>query len=340
MRLYTQNIDGIETSMPPLATQVPLNFKAPWPRTIQLHGSIDKAVCQKCRSLSNFDREQFDRPDAPECPQCLDHNEVRTALGQRSHGIGKLRPRIVLYNEHNPDEDAITSVMNADIRARPDALMVVGTSMKIPGVRRLVKSLCSVIKSRKNGVTMWVNNEPPVGKEFEDCFDLKVTGNCDEVARLAQLEPWDGQPAPELEPLKKRSVQVVIPPTPKKQKIETGYLTPSSSNDELVSGPPQLPEPEPVRPAKPAKKGARSTKTANTGPKKNARATSKSSKKEPTKNAGIKSFTTVTKPSSVPVGKSSQPGKHHGHAMESLPKFDVRNNGPLFPNLVKPETFE
>ncbi|KAK9591403.1 hypothetical protein V6Z98_002446 [Aspergillus fumigatus] len=190
-RLYTQNIDGIETSMPPLATQIPLNVKAPWPRTIQLHGSLDKMVCQKCRHLLDFDREMFNRPDAPECPECSKNNQFRIETGQRSHGIGKMRPRIVLYNEHNPDEEAITSVMNADIRSRPDALIVVGTSLKIPGVRRLVKSLCSVIRTRRNGVTMWINNEPPAGKEFEDCWDLMVKGDCDEVARLAGLKRWD-----------------------------------------------------------------------------------------------------------------------------------------------------
>ena len=89
-RLYTQNIDGIETSMDPLKTDVPLNMKGPWPATVQLHGSIDIMVCQKCRSLYDFDRELFNSPEPPECPQCAEKNEAREAAGHRSHGIGKL----------------------------------------------------------------------------------------------------------------------------------------------------------------------------------------------------------------------------------------------------------
>ena len=75
-------------------------------------------------------------------------------------------------------------MMNADVKSRPRVLVVAGTSLKIPGVRRLVKSLCTVIRTRKDGVTMYINNEPPVGKEFEDCFDLIVQGSTDEVADL------------------------------------------------------------------------------------------------------------------------------------------------------------
>lgn len=35
-RLYTQNIDGLDTRLTPLRTQIPLPLKGPWPRTIPL----------------------------------------------------------------------------------------------------------------------------------------------------------------------------------------------------------------------------------------------------------------------------------------------------------------
>ena len=360
-RLYTQNIDGIETAMPPLATQIPLNVKAPWPRTIQLHGSLDKMVCQKCRHLGDFDREMFDRPDAPECPECSRTNEFRLETGQRSHGVGKMRPRIVLYNEHNPDEDAITSVMNADIRSRPDALIVVGTSMKIPGVRRLVKSLCRVIRGRRNGVTMWINNEPPTGKEFEDCFDLMVRGDCEEVARLADLKRWDDDHTPavfdectssEVEKAK-GNVSVVIETPKKKQKIITAFPTPSSSHDEEAS---ELPHKEPAKGAarpNPASRGRNlkdvltSTKTAGpakTAPKKPApkkaapkkttpkpRATKKAGQAPP-KNAKITKFNAVSKGPKAPgdVDKLSKQDKDEStKAMLPLPVGAARTNGPM-----------
>lgn len=191
MRLYTQNVDGIDTSLPPLVTSVPLSMKGPWPRTIQLHGGLEKMVCSKCNHLSDFEAALFDGPLPPPCTACMETDKVRTDhAGKRSHGIGRLRPRIVLYNEHNPDEEAIGTVVSADLRTRPDALIVVGTSMKIPGVRRMVKEMCGVIRGRKGGLTVWINHEAP-GKDFGECWDLVVRGACDEVALQADMRRWD-----------------------------------------------------------------------------------------------------------------------------------------------------
>lgn len=193
MRLYTQNVDGIDTSLAPLATSVPLATKGPWPRTIQLHGGLEKMVCSKCNHLTNFQPALFDGPSPPLCTQCVETDKVRTShAGKRSHGIGRLRPRIVLYNEANPDDEAIGAVVSSDLRARPDAVIVVGTSMKIPGVRRIVREMCGVVRSRRDGLAVWVNHDPPpVGKEFEDCWDLVVKGSSDDVASFAKMRHWD-----------------------------------------------------------------------------------------------------------------------------------------------------
>lgn len=254
-RLYTQNIDGIETSMKPLATEVPLSVKGSWPVTIQLHGSIEWMVCQKCRYLTDFQADMFTEADPPACTDCAVNDQNRLACGLRSHGIGRMRPRIVLYNEHNPDEEAIASVMNADIKSRPRVLIVAGTSLKIPGVRRLVKSMCAQIRSRKDGVTMFINNEAPSGKEFDDCFDLIIKGSCDEVAHQASLKAWDSidttpcvyESSPEPKAQLKSSLPtpssiakvptVVIPQaaitTPRKRpRTDIGLISPSSSHDE------------------------------------------------------------------------------------------------------------
>ena len=193
LRLYTQNVDGIETSLPPLATRVPLNHKAPWPQTIQLHGGLEKMMCQKCRHIMEFDASLFQGPRPPSCPECVSHDALRTThAGKRSHGIGRLRPRIVLYNEHNPDEEAIGAVTTADFRTRPDAVVVVGTSMKIPAVRRIVREMCSIVRGRREGTAIWINHDSvPAGKDLEDCWDLIIKGDCDEVARIIGLKEWD-----------------------------------------------------------------------------------------------------------------------------------------------------
>ncbi|KAI9885288.1 MAG: hypothetical protein M1823_002915 [Watsoniomyces obsoletus] len=198
LRLYSQNVDGLEASLEPLATTVPLNTKAPWPRTIQLHGGLDKMVCQKCNHLSDFEPTLFDGPEPPLCRECRELDSVRTTVaGKRSHGIGRLRPRIVLYNEHNPDADAIGSVTRADLKSRPDALIVVGTSLKVRGVRRIVKEMCGVVRGRRDGLTVWINNgAEPTGKDFEDCWDLIVNSESDVVARLAEVSHPDRTATP------------------------------------------------------------------------------------------------------------------------------------------------
>ncbi|XEU97937.1 hypothetical protein FSHL1_003224 [Fusarium sambucinum] len=193
LRLYSQNIDCIDTSMEPLATQVPLDPKGPWPTTIQLHGGLQKMVCTKCSSLQDFKGELFNGPEAPLCPTCKDLDEVRTAhAGKRSHGIGRLRPRVVLYNEFNPDGEAIGNVSSADLKARPDAVVVVGTTLKVPGTRRLVREMCQVTRGRKNGVAIWINLEDePKGVDLKNCWDIVVRSKCDNVARLTDLPQWD-----------------------------------------------------------------------------------------------------------------------------------------------------
>ncbi len=195
MRLYSQNIDTLDTQMPPLATTVPLNAKGPWPTTVQLHGGLEKMVCTKCGHLEPFNASLFEGPEPPLCEKCKEQDQVRTAFaGKRSHGIGRLRPRIVLYNEYNPDEEAIGNVSKADLRRAPDAVIVVGTSLKIPGVRRIVKEMCQLARSRRDGITAWINLDPePQGVEFKDCWDLVVRGKCDDIAGLVNLPRWDQQ---------------------------------------------------------------------------------------------------------------------------------------------------
>jgi NAD+-dependent protein deacetylase SIR2 len=251
LRLYTQNIDGVDTSLPPLATNIPLNHKAPWPQTIQLHGGLEMMMCQKCQHTSEFQPHLFQGAMPPLCPKCREADSLRTRhAGKRSHGIGKLRPRIVLYNEHNPDEEAIGAVVTSDLRTRPDAIIVVGTSMKIPGVKRIVREMCGVVRGRQNGVSVWINRDPvPVAKEFEDCWDLVVKGDSDEVARRVNLKEWDDDgedfaeeyTLSEVERVEARqgSISVVIPRTPSKVKNTysniPGVLTPPTSHEDELS---------------------------------------------------------------------------------------------------------
>lgn len=185
LRLYSQNIDCLDANMSYLSTRTPL--EAPWPTTIQLHGSIQKMNCTKCNWMGDFDASVFNNCDvAPECPECKEIESVRSVAGKRPQGIGRLRPRVVLYNEFNPDADAIGQVSEADLTSRPDGLIVVGTTLKIPGVRRLVREMSQAVHAAK-GATVWMNiDDPPQisKREFEGCFDLIVKGDCQIIPQL------------------------------------------------------------------------------------------------------------------------------------------------------------
>jgi NAD-dependent histone deacetylase SIR2 len=99
---------------------------------------------------------------------------------------------MVLYNEHNPDDVAIGKVTQDDLRKRPDAVIVAGTTLKVPGVRRIVREMCKSVRDRRGGVAIWINNDlPPVSKDLEECFDIVVQGPSDEVARKAAMRRWD-----------------------------------------------------------------------------------------------------------------------------------------------------
>ncbi|KAF4621961.1 hypothetical protein G7Y89_g14384 [Cudoniella acicularis] len=236
MRLYSQNVDGIDTSLEPLATKIPLNTKGPWPKTIQLHGGLEKMVCTKCGQLSDFDGALFEGAEPPCCKECEITDGVRLAGGLRSHGIGRLRPRMVLYNEFNPDEEAIGAVSHADLKSRPDAVIVVGTSLKVPGIRRLAREMCAVTRDRRGGFTAWINVDPePVGVDLKDSWDMVVRGECDDVARYVGLPRWDDKDYGEYRMVEgekveaKNLVGVVLDSKPVAAIKTQGILTPTDS---------------------------------------------------------------------------------------------------------------
>lgn len=252
MRLYTQNVDGIDTSLPPLITKVPLENKGPWPQTIQLHGSLEKMVCTKCNKLSPFEATLFSGPVPPLCTQCVENDQIRTDVaGKRSHGIGRLRPRMVLYNESNPDDEAIGAVVKADLLKRPDAVIVVGTSMEIPGVKRMVREMCGIVRDRRDGVAIWINRgPPPIGKEFEDCWDLVVAGDCDKVAQRANMRRWNDEgndykdcteSEAERAKQKEAGIKVIVQPTKRKSVTPKRSTSPKNGNTPAMMTPGESP---------------------------------------------------------------------------------------------------
>lgn len=340
MRLYTQNVDGIDTSLPPLATSVPLERKGPWPRTIQLHGSLEKMVCSKCNTLKDFDPALFDGPIPPLCAVCEDLDKIRTEeAGKRSHGIGRLRPRMVLYNESNPDDEAIGMVVKADLRARPDAVIVVGTSLEIPGVKRIVREMCGVVRGRRDGVAIWINRgAPPIAKEFDDCWDLVVAGDCDKVAHRANMRRWNDEgndyrecTESEAEQAKRKGTRVKVivnasrsksltprrSVTPKKSSSPVMMPTPAESPKTKATKLPKVPfQFLPLdKKAKPATKGTRKVPTK---PKTSKSGSTTGTISKPTKLSGHANIKGVFKVTKIPPTLAAPP---------VTPKRDKSNSG-------------
>ncbi|CAG8950545.1 hypothetical protein HYFRA_00002752 [Hymenoscyphus fraxineus] len=361
MRLYTQNVDGIDTALEPLATNVPLNSKGPWPKTVQLHGGLEKMVCTKCGKLSDFDGALFEGPETPSCKECEETDAIRMAGGLRSHGIGRLRPRMVLYNEFNPDEEAIGAVSHADIKTRPDAVLVVGTSLKVPGIRRLARELCNTTRDRRGGFTAWINVDPePMGNDMKDCWDMVVRARCDDVAQYVGLPHWNDKNCgdykiPEGGVVHAGGVSVVLESKPATIVKNRGILTPSDSPRHQSPTPykdmPKLKQPQlsfaaasaPANPVKLTKAGKPKEKP---GPKpglKASKSVSKPARKpktgavrkalpgtKPRKNALTSAFTATKTELSIGKLPKSEFGAPPSTPMQPVSPSDPRTNSDAF----------
>ncbi|EDO16393.1 hypothetical protein Kpol_1030p1 [Vanderwaltozyma polyspora DSM 70294] len=191
-RLYTQNIDGLDVRLPHLSTKTPL--AKPAPKTIQLHGSIHYMECNKCSKIEEIDTSLFQSSEGdvdettqivPSCKQCLEFESVRLVAGLRSKGVGRLRPRVVLYNEVHPEGDLIGEIANLDIRKKPDCLIIAGTSLTIPGVKSLCKQFAQKVRDSK-GIVIYMNKEMPSKSVIDTIgnIDLIVLGDCQKASEL------------------------------------------------------------------------------------------------------------------------------------------------------------
>jgi NAD+-dependent protein deacetylase SIR2 len=64
-----------------------------------------------------------------------------------------------------------------------DALVVIGTSLKIPGLKNLIKSFADRIHSRPGGVCVFMNLTAP-NLEWKEVFDYVLLGPCDEIVSI------------------------------------------------------------------------------------------------------------------------------------------------------------
>jgi NAD-dependent histone deacetylase SIR2 len=173
-------------------------------------------------------------------------------LSERSRKTGYLRASVVLYGEEHPQGELIGSAVERDLKGtgkkeekegKVDLLLVAGTSLSIPGVKRIVKEMARALHGRKGTAgtprVLMINREMPKGKEWEEVFDTFIAGDIQEFAEYCS-DPAFAQAPP------------TPATTPKKRKVSTPK--------EVTANPWPTPSPTPTR------KRTRGSEPATEGP--------------------------------------------------------------------------
>ncbi|KAK8864464.1 hypothetical protein IAR55_001713 [Kwoniella newhampshirensis] len=192
LRSYTQNVDGLERRMGIESGGRGKGLKKKDTKNVELHGDLGRVRCVLC--MKDYEAkhewiEIFREGDAPECPSCLDRCESRLSRSARATPVGTLRPAIVLYDEPHPLGDDIGQLTTYDLSRQPDVLLIMGTSLKVHGLKRLVKEFAkSVHGGARSGLVVFVNATAP-SKAWEGVIDVHVQGETDKWVEKVE-EEW------------------------------------------------------------------------------------------------------------------------------------------------------
>ncbi|KAK6092295.1 NAD-dependent deacetylase hst3 [Batrachochytrium dendrobatidis] len=180
-------------------------------QVVQLHGNLETVVCAFCQTVSEFTDEiaaLFDCGEPPSCSACENVRAIRMAQGKRDISVGLLRPNIVLYNEHHREGDKISQLQVHDMKKKPDMLIVMGTSLKVVGVRNLIKEFAKRVHATKNGICVFINATEVAVKEWESIFDYQVIGRSDDVVSCLWSNVCNLQVAADKRKLKREEDQL------------------------------------------------------------------------------------------------------------------------------------
>lgn len=203
LRCYTQNIDSLEQTINlecgidsskfnEIETSSGKSFREKWNSldVVQLHGNLHKLSCTQCFSHHDWTpqtQRMLEGGEYPECANCYLKYQERLYSGKRLTGsIGILRPDIVLYGENHPQSEILARGLNVDIGMKCDCLLIMGTSLKVDGVKKLVRSLSKNVHDR-GGKVIFVN-KTPLAKQWANMVDFQVLGDCDAFVRVLKNE--------------------------------------------------------------------------------------------------------------------------------------------------------
>ncbi|KJZ78662.1 hypothetical protein HIM_02053 [Hirsutella minnesotensis 3608] len=173
-----------------------------------LHGSLELLRCFLCGRVCSWDDEEREAETLaglqPECPHCVGATAAREERGKRALGVGKLRPDIVLYGEEHPNSHLISPIVTHDLGLHPDMLLILGTSLRVHGLKVMVREFAKAVHSR-GGKVVFVNFTKPPESSWGDVIDYWVQWDCDAwVGDLQDKIPkmWQAPEPPK--PRKKR----------------------------------------------------------------------------------------------------------------------------------------
>ncbi|GAA5897957.1 hypothetical protein JCM8208_003202 [Rhodotorula glutinis] len=192
---------------------------------VPLHGGLDEVVCGACGWRQRWRKahtKAFKKGRGVECPRCSERVTSRRERLKRTTSLSPLaflRPAVLLYDDPHSSassaSDLIASLASSDLAGEPDLLLVAGTSLRIPGFKKLVKRFSARV-GRSGGLRVLVNREA-VGKEWDGVFDYHFVGDVDDWAD--DMVDWldtlaVAVPEPEPEPGSTSPLALVDTPPP------------------------------------------------------------------------------------------------------------------------------
>lgn len=250
MRCYTQNIDGLEKRE---GLSMDLTYgkgtkkrfmkkiwDAPRPtesrnsdadggcEVVPLHGDLEVLRCTLCHETCPWTdeaTEDFLSGFAPECTECAIKSCDRQERGKRGVAVGSLRPNIVLYGEDHPSNQLLAPIIPFDLSSGPEILIIMGTSLKVHGLQRIVREFAKKIHDRKDGKgrVIFVNRTKPAESVWENVIDSYVAMDCDDWVhdlrrRREDLFLRQGELSLKVtKPMAKKRKSEEIPSTPSKR---------------------------------------------------------------------------------------------------------------------------
>jgi NAD-dependent SIR2 family protein deacetylase len=178
LRCYTQNVDLLDSRVG-LST----DLRESTVQCIPLHGTVHSLRCPACCQTYGWDgvfKEAIVAGEEPLCPGCA---ALRPRVGatRRASTMGRLRPNMVYLGEDHWQGEEIADLIDRDLSAVPDTLLILGTSLKVKGPGDLVKMFANTVRA-KGGRVIYVNLSKPAQK-WRKIFDYWVEWKCDRWVR-------------------------------------------------------------------------------------------------------------------------------------------------------------